>query len=214
VIQRFDRVTRLVHWSTTVLAITLLGTGTILYVGQLSAIIGRRALLARIHLWAGLLLLVPLALGLLLGRAGRGLRADVVELGRWSDGDGRWLRRRTRTTPMGKFNGGQKLAAAAFAGLFVMQLLTGALMHWNEPFADEWRTGATFVHDWAYLALVVLVIGHIRHALREPELLKSMTTGTVPRIWADHERPGWAARLTDPDAPSLKSHGHEVPDRT
>jgi formate dehydrogenase subunit gamma len=211
VIPRFDRATRIVHWTTTVLTVTLLATGTILYVGQLSAVIGRRALLARVHLWSGLLLLVPLLVGLMLGRLGSGLRADAVELGRWSESDRRWLRRRSRTTPAGKFNGGQKLAACVFAGLFVMQLLTGALMHWNQPFADEWRTGATFVHDWAYLGLFVLVVGHIRHALREPELLTSMTGGTVSRGWAERERPGWVARLTDAERGSLKSHGNEVP---
>src|SRR3954447_5572795 len=136
-IPRFDRVTRAVHWTTTVLTLTLLATGTILYVGQLSAAVGRRALLARIHLWSGLLLLVPLCVGLVLGGLSRGLRADVVELGRLSDADRRWLRRRSRTTPSGKVHGGEKPAAPAFAGLFVMQLVTGALMHWNEPFPDE-----------------------------------------------------------------------------
>ena len=193
-IQRFDAATRVVHWATTALTVVLLATGTILYVGQLSAVIGRRALLARIHVWSGVLLFVPLVAGLVLRRAGRGLRADVVELGRWTDPDRRWLRRRTRVTPPGKFNGGQKLAAAAFAGLLAMQLVTGSLMHWNQPFPDDWRTGATFVHDWAYLALLVLTFGHIARALREPELLQAMTSGSVTRAWAERERPGWAGR--------------------
>lgn len=193
-IVRFDRLTRAVHWATTVLTMTLIATGTVLYVGQLSAMIGRRALMARIHVWSGLLLMVPLVAGIVLRRAGRGLRADVVELGRWSRSDQQWLRRRTRATPPGKFNGGQKLAAALFAGLFAMQLMTGAVMHWNQPFPDDWRTGATFVHDWVYLALGVLVVGHIRRALREPELLRAMKSGVVARSWAEQERPGWARR--------------------
>ena len=193
-IHRFDAATRIVHWATTALTVVLLATGTILYVGQLSAVIGRRALLARIHVWSGVLLFVPLVAGLVLRRAGRGLRSDVVELGRWTEPDRRWLRRRTRVTPPGKFNGGQKLAAAAFAGLLAMQLVTGSLMHWNQPFPDDWRTGATFVHDWAYLALVVLTFGHIARALREPELLHAMTSGSVSRSWAERERPGWAGR--------------------
>jgi formate dehydrogenase subunit gamma len=194
VIVRFDALTRVVHWATTVLTTLLLATGTVLYVGQLSAVIGQRALLARIHVWSGVLLFVPLLAGIALRRAGRHLRTDVVELGRWSRADQQWLRRRTRATPLGKFNGGQKLAAALFAGLFAMQLMTGALMHWNRPFPDEWRTGATFVHDWAYLALIVLVVGHIRHAFREPDLLRAMTTGAVPRSWAERERPEWTRR--------------------
>ena len=193
-IRRFDAVTRVVHWATTVLTLVLLATGTVLYVGQLSAVVGRRALLARIHVWSGLLLFVPLVAGVVLRRAGRGLRADVVELGRCTDADQRWLRRRTRTLPSGKFNGGQKLAAAAFVALFAMQLITGSVMHWNQPFPDDWRTGATFVHDWAYLALGFLTLGHIGRAFQEPELLHAMTTGTVTRAWAARERPGWTGR--------------------
>ena len=70
-------------------------------------------------------------------------------------------------------------------------------MHWNTPFSDDWRTGATFVHDWVYLALFVLVLGHVGRALREPELLTAMVVGTVPIEWAERERPGWARESTD-----------------
>jgi formate dehydrogenase subunit gamma len=196
-IRRFDAVTRFVHWTTALLTFGLLATGTVLYVGQLSAAVGRRAMLASIHVWCGVLLLVPLAAGVARRRSGRGLRDDLHELSWWSRADRRWLRRSTRTVPVGKFNGGQKLATALFGGLLVAQLLTGALMHWNRFFPDEWRTGATFVHDWAYLALFVLVMGHTGRALREPELLNAMTTGTVPVAWAEQERPAWAQRVLD-----------------
>ena len=184
-IARFDKVTRLVHWSTAVLLFGLLTTGTILYVGQLEAAVGRHALLATIHVWCGLLLAVPLVIGVGLHRAGRGLRADLHELSWWSRADRRWLHRSTRTAPDGKFNGGQKLATALFGGLLLAQLITGALMHWNGRFPDDWRTGATFVHDWAYLALFVLVVGHLGRSFREPELLNSMVIGTVPVEWAE-----------------------------
>ena len=193
-LRRFDALTRFVHWSTTVLTFGLLVTGTVLYVGQLSATVGRRALLASIHVWCGILLVVPLLAAIALRRAGRSLRADLHELGWWSGSDWRWLRRSTRSVPDGKFNGGQKLATVLFGGLFVAQILTGALMHWNRAFSDDWRTGATFVHDWGYLALAVLVVGHIGRALREPVLLRAMATGTVPVAWAERERPGWARR--------------------
>jgi formate dehydrogenase subunit gamma len=190
-VRRFDRATRAVHWSTTVLVLGLLVTGTILYVGQLSAAIGRRALLAEIHVWCGVLLAVPLLAGIALPRAGRGLRSDLHELGRASRADLAWVRRSKRTSAEGKFNGGQKLATAAFGGLLVAQLLTGALMHWNAGFSDDWRTGATFVHDWAFLALGVLVIGHVGKAFGEPETLSAMTSGLVSVDWVTRERPGW-----------------------
>ena len=193
-VQRFDLATRLVHWTVAVLTLVVLATGTILYVGQLEAAVGRRAQLASIHLWCGLLLPVPLVVGALLRRRGAGLRADLHELSWWSAADKRWLRRSSRRIPAGKFNGGQKLATALFGGLLLAQLITGAVMHWNQPFPDDWRTGATFVHDWGYLALVVLVLGHIGRAFQEPVLLNSMVTGTVPTEWAERERPVWAGR--------------------
>ena len=190
-IRRFDVVTRVVHWTIAVLTLVVLVTGTILYVGQLEAAVGRRAQLATIHVWCGLLLPIPLVLAYVLRRAGARLRSDLHELTWWSDADRRWLRRSTRRAPEGKFNGGQKLATVLFGGLLLAQLLTGSLMHWNQPFPDEWRTGATFVHDWAYLALFVLTLGHIGKAFQEPALLSSMFTGTVPSEWADRERPAW-----------------------
>ena len=200
-VRRFDVATRLVHWSVALLTVVLLVTGSILYVGQLEAAVGRRAQLASIHLWCGLLLPVPLLVGALLRRGGAGLRADLHELSWWSEADRRWMRRASRTPPAGKFNGGQKLATALFGGLLLAQLLTGAVMHWNQPFPDDWRTGATFVHDWGYLALVVLVLGHIGRAFQEPVLLTSMVTGTVPSEWSERERPGWTheQRTTEHD---------------
>ena len=132
--------------------------------------------------------------GVLAGPAGRGLRADLVELGRWDETDAKWLRRRTRETPAGKFNGGQKLLTALLGGGFAVQLLTGALMNRNHPLPDEWRTGAKVVHDRAYLAIVVLVAGHIVKAVEEPEVRAGMIGGTVPESWGRRARPGWMAR--------------------
>ncbi|HVV36506.1 MAG TPA: cytochrome b/b6 domain-containing protein [Acidimicrobiales bacterium] len=191
---RFDGVTRAVHWATAALGLIALVTGTILYVPELSATVGMRATLKDVHVFASLLLVVPLALGAAAGRSGRGLRADLVELSRWSTTDWRWLRRRTRGVPAGKFNGGQKLATALFAGLFTMQLLTGLLMFRPNAFPDAWRTGATFVHDWAYIGLAIVTVGHILKALSEGELLQSMLGGMVSRTWAERERPTWTDR--------------------
>ena len=192
---RFDRMTRVVHWMTALLGVIALVTGTILYVPDFSAAVGIRATLKELHVIASLLLVVPLAVGTVSGSAGRRLRSDLLELSRWTTADRRWLRRRTRGAPAGKFNGGQKLVTAMFAGLFVMQLLSGFLMYWPNSFPDAWRTGATFVHDWAYLGLAAAVVGHVFKAISEPELMRSMMGGTVPKAWADRERPTW--RSTD-----------------
>jgi formate dehydrogenase subunit gamma len=173
-VDRFDVVTRVAHWVTAVLVVVLVATGTILYVGPLSVAVGRRALLKNLHRFSGLLLPVPLAAGLLVSRW---LRADMVTLGRWSDDDRRWLRRRTRRATTGRFNGGQKLVTALFGAGLAVQLMTGSIMTWPEHFPDDLRTGATFMHDWTYLALTVLVVAHVVQAFQHPHLLRAMLRG-------------------------------------
>ena len=145
----------------------VLVTGTILYVPELSAAIGMRATLKEIHVIAGLLTAIPLAIAAASGPAGRRLRADLVELSR--------IR-----VPETKFNNGQKFLTAVFAALFVMQLLTGLLMWRPNAFPDAWRTGATFVHDWAYIGLALATVGHIFKAFDNHDLLRSMMTGQGP----------------------------------
>ena len=193
-VSRFDVLTRFVHWSTAVAGAVVLGTATVLYVPELSAKIGRRAALMEIHVVAGLFLPVPLMFALAVGPAGVRLRRDLAELWQWTAADRRWLRPKRRVTAVGKFNGGQKLVTALFAGLFLMQLLTGSVMFWHQPFSTSWRTGATFVHDWAYIALFVIVVGHVVKATQDPVLMRAMTSGEVPAQWARRERPTWNAQ--------------------
>ncbi len=81
-VDRFDVLTRIVHWSTAALGLTALATGTVLYVPELSAAVSRRAVVKDVHVVSGLLCLVPLALGAALGPAGRRLRGDITEPGR------------------------------------------------------------------------------------------------------------------------------------
>jgi formate dehydrogenase subunit gamma len=192
-VSRFDGLTRAVHWSTAAAGALVLATATVLYVPELSAKIGRRAALMEIHVVAGLFLPVPLLFAAAVGPTGVRLRRDLAELWRWSAADRRWLRPKRRVPTEGKFNGGQKLVTALFAGLFLMQLLTGSVMFWHEPFSTSWRTGATFVHDWAYIALFVVVLGHVVKAMQEPVLMRAMTRGEVPAQWARRERPTWRA---------------------
>lgn len=195
---RFDGVTRSAHWATAVLGGVALVTGTILYVPEFSAAVGLRALLKEIHVISSLALVAPVALGVASGPAGRRLRADLAELSGWTAADRAWFGRRAPVAPAGKFNGGQKFVTAAFAGLFVAQVVSGLVMFRPDPFPDAWRTGATFMHDWAYLGLLVAVIGHTAKAMAEPELMQSMVKGSVTRTWAARERPTWR---TEDDAP-------------
>ena len=191
---RFDRGERLLHWSNAVLFLTLLVTGASLYVPQLSEVVKRRHLVKEIHVYAGVLLPLPLLLTCLSGRWGRAFRVDAGRLNRWSADDRRWLRTRGRDprVRIGKFNAGQKLNAAFTAGAIPVMLATGLIMRFPSDWSLSWRTGATFVHDWVFLGLAVSITGHILFAINDPHALRSMVRGWIPRTWASHHAPRWA----------------------
>jgi formate dehydrogenase subunit gamma len=153
-----------------------------------------------VHVIAGLVLPVPLVLALG-GRWRRRLWADLRRLNRWDNDDRRWLRSfgRDPFVRLGKFNPGQKLNAAFTAGAIVVMLGTGSIMHWFHYFPVDWRTGATFVHDWLAIALFVVITGHIGSALADPDALFGMVRGWVPERWARERRPRWHDELTGPD---------------
>ncbi len=201
---RFDRTERWLHWANATLFLTLLATGLALYVGPLSALIGRRVLLKDVHVIAGLLLPAPL-LAAYAGSWRAGLRRDVRRLARWSSDDRLWLRsfgRRGRAR-MGKFNAGQKLNAIFVAGSIPLMLATGSVMRWFKPFPLAWRTGATFVHDWVALALLAVIVGHIGKALAEPVALRAMRRGSVPLAHVQAKHPRWWREVEALDAEAV-----------
>jgi formate dehydrogenase subunit gamma len=193
-IPRFDRVERAAHWTTAALFVVLMVTGAVLYAGPFSALFGRRELFRQVHVYAGLLLPVPILLGLAV-RSGAQLRSDLGRINRWTRDDVRWFRRRNRARPgrldVGKFNAGQKLNATFFAAAIVVMLVTGSIMRWSDTFSNDVRTGATFVHDWFTFGIWVAVLGHIYFAIRDPVALGGMTRGSVTPYWARTERPAW-----------------------
>lgn len=191
-IPRFDRAERLVHRVTGLAMGACLLTGFALYYGPVSLAIGHRHAVELVHVWAGVLLPVPMLLGL----ASAAYRADLGRLNRFTAEDRRWLRsgnRRDGTFGVGKFNAGQKVNAALTAGSILVLLGTGLLMFYTDLVRLSWRTGATFVHDWFALGLGLLVLGHIWYAVGDPEARMGMRTGRVPRHWAEKEHPAWAA---------------------
>ena len=154
---RFDWVERVAHWLTAIAFLILIFTGAALYIPALVGFVGRRVLVVRIHVDAGLALPLPLIISLA-GSWGKGLRADLRRLNRWSSDDKEWMRRSVHWEPtdklaIGKFNAGQKLNAAIVGGTMIVMLMTGSVMHWPYYFALSWRTGATFIHDIVALGL-------------------------------------------------------------
>ena len=189
---RFDRTERWLHWVNAVLVGVLVATGAVLYWGELSSIVGRRAFFKEIHVIAGLCLPVPFLLALP-GRRGRRLRRDLGVLNRFSADDFRWLRSRGEdpTVRLGKFNPGQKLNTAFVGAALVTMLATGLVLRFFSPFPLAWRTGATFIHDWTALALGLAITGHVWLAVADPDALRGMVSGRVPVGWARQKRPRW-----------------------
>jgi len=194
---RFDATERALHWANAALFGALLATAALLYIGQLSALVGRRDLVRQVHVVCGLLLPVPLILALA-GPWRRGLVGDLRAFNRFDGDDRRWLRSRGRDTSvrLGKFNPGQKLNAAFVAGAIGVMLATGSIMFWFRPFPLAWRTGATFVHDWTAIAVGLVVAGHIWMAVGDGDSLRSMVRGWVPAWWAEIHRPRWYEQVT------------------
>ncbi|MEU0336135.1 cytochrome b/b6 domain-containing protein [Streptomyces sp. NPDC006193] len=192
-VRRFTRAERWVHRGTAALMGVCVLTAALLYIPQLAVLVGRRALVVRVHECAGLALPAPVALGL----ASRAFRADLGFLNRFGPHDRAWLRAVLRRDgrpgfrPAGKFNAGQKIYAAWIAGATLVMLGTGLMMWFTHLTPLMWRTSATFVHDWLALTVGVVLAGHIGMALADPEARAGLRTGTVTRQWAEREHPLW-----------------------
>jgi formate dehydrogenase subunit gamma len=199
VLERFTKAERWVHRVTATLMLTLMATGAVLYLPQLSVAVGHRQTVALIHLYSGWSLPIPMAAGLF----SRAYRADVRRLSRHTPDDRAWLRSKGWKSGrpaqlglrVGKFNAGQKLNAAFQCGAVIVMVGTGTLM-WFGPrlnlVDDSMRQGATFVHDWLALAILFVVVGHLWFALNDPQARRGMRTGWVPRSWARREHGTWA----------------------
>jgi formate dehydrogenase subunit gamma len=196
-IPRFSRGERLVHRSTGVLVGVLVVTGAALYVPSLALLVGRRTTVEAVHVVAGFLLPVPTLAGVALSAS---LRADLRALNRMAGTDWQWLRRRDRRRsglPVGKFNGGQKLAAAVIAGAGLVLFGTGVLLlapaRVSLPVGI--RQGATITHDLFTFGLLALLAGHAWLAYRHPEARAALRTGYVDREYAEREHPAWADQV-------------------
>lgn len=195
-LRRFSAGERAIHFALALLMGLCIVTAALLYVDPLSALVGRRDLVASVHFACGLLLPVPLLIG---AWRSRSFRRDAGRLNRFHSRDWQWLRSRDRRSgaiPVDKFNAGQKLNSAFVLGAVLVMFGTGLMLHYFALFADDIRTGATFVHDMFAAAVVIISGGHVWMAYRDPEARKGLRTGTVDATWARYEHSLWAEEET------------------
>ncbi|MGW0296489.1 cytochrome b/b6 domain-containing protein [Streptomyces anthocyanicus] len=192
-VRRFSTAERMVHRATGWLMLLCLVSAACLYLGPIAQLVGRRHLMVTVHEWSGILLPVPLLLGLL----SPAFRADLRRLNRLAAYDRQWLRsaRRRLTSPQarpaGKFNAGQKLYAGWIAGAVLVMMATGLLMWFMGLLPAVSRTSAIFVHDCLAWAITIVLIGHMRKAYEDPEARLGMRTGYVSRSWAARYHSHW-----------------------
>ena len=189
---RFSPAERAVHRATGLLFLVCLLTAAALYVPDVAQLVGRRHLVETVHEWSGILLPVPVLLGLWSGP----FRSDLRRLDRFTDQDRAWLAGLRTPDPhrgrlAGKFNAGQKLWAAWLAGTVLVMLGTGLLLWFKFALGFVPRSGVVLVHDVGAYALVAVVAGHVLRALIDPEARRGMRTGSVRRSWAEREHALW-----------------------
>jgi formate dehydrogenase subunit gamma len=205
-------VERAAHWATSFLFGILMLTALPLYFVQVESLVGRRALMAEIHTWAGVALPIPLIISLA-GPWGSRLRRDVRRFNLWTTEEIRWLRTlgRQRLREADKFNPGQKLNALFTAGAIVVMLATGSILKWTRFFPLNWRTGATFVHDVLALGIFIVVLGHISFALTHRDALRSMFKGWVTEVWASRHASAWLKELKEEEQEPVPQESESVP---
>ena len=108
----------------------------------------------------------------------------------------KYMRFQSTDPETGKYNGGQK-------GLFWMALLGGValllsgLVLWFPTVLPQGlREFSWILHDVAFIAFLLLIIGHVYLAIAEPGTFESQLDGTVSKPWARLHHPRWYRDVT------------------
>jgi formate dehydrogenase subunit gamma len=198
-IVRHALASRVIHWSVALLFFLALLTGLPIWTpifGWTAALFGGLSVCRWLHPWAGI------------GFAG----AVVIMIAYWvrdmrmESGDWGWLgpkfiayfRRKGGEDPdVGKYNGGQKIFFYMVGLLALLLLATGIVLWYPMSFAAGLRQVSWPVHDIAFLAFAVSIVGHIYLGTAAlPGTFKSMTRGTVSKAYARLHHPRWYRETT------------------
>ena len=191
-VTRFTPTERALHWVHAISFFALLATGVALYVPELTAAFGSRALLRELHLAIAVAWILALFAVVVLGDR-RALRRTLRDLDVLDEDDRAWGLRRM-DVPQGRFNAGQKRNAAITAAFAVLFVVSGLLLWYGARDNDFSLASAVLLHDALTLLAIVLVAGHLYLALIHPSTrhaLRGMTLGTVRADWARKHHAKW-----------------------
>ncbi|HXX31471.1 MAG TPA: formate dehydrogenase subunit gamma [Myxococcaceae bacterium] len=108
----------------------------------------------------------------------------------------KYLRFEATDPDTGKYNGGQK-ALFWFALLGGLALFLSGLVLWfPSDLSQPLREIAWVLHDAAFIAFFLMIIGHVYLAIVEPGTFESMIDGTVSKAWARLHHPRWYRDVT------------------
>ena len=196
--------TRFLHWSVAIFFILSLLTGFAIYSPWLfrwiAPLFGGGPRTRALHPWFGLLFEVFFLFQFI------NWFAPMA----WVEADRRWMRRMrqyvTNEDPLeaedvGFFNAGQKLYFWAIAVSWVLFLITGLLM-WFDNVVGRWIVAISYViHDLAALLMLAGFIIHVYEGTaHQPGTFRSMMDGTVTERWAWTHHPLWFRAVTGRDS--------------
>jgi formate dehydrogenase subunit gamma len=101
----------------------------------------------------------------------------------------------TEMPPQGRLNAGQKLHHAAVVIVSAAIVVTGlAMWFFKSGLGASGLAWAAIVHDFAMLALTLLLVGHLYFTFVY-KALSGMTTGYIPELEAKIEHSKWVEEL-------------------
>ena len=187
---------RVIHWTVAVFFLTALFTGMPIWspvFGWMANLFGGLSVCRWLHAWLGVAFVAAFLVMFVLWLRDMKFdkydrRFNVFEYMKFSDKE---------DPNVGKYNAGQKFFFWA-AGLgAVALLLSGVVLWWPAYFGQGLRSASILLHDLAFIAFFVAIVGHIYlSTAAEPGTFSSMTRGTVTKSWARLHHPRWYKEVT------------------
>ena len=197
-IVRHNRASRLIHWTVAVTFIVCLLTGMAIWTpvfGWMAYLFGGLSAARVIHPWAGIAFFVASVFLFFQWLADMHLEPDERD---WLGPRlFQYMRYETDDSRVGKYNGGQKLYFWAVGLGAVGLLLSGLMMWFPRSFPRILMELAYVIHDVTFILFAVSLVFHIYlGTAAEPGTFRSMTRGTVTRVWARLHHPRWYREVT------------------